>query len=46
MLAEVSVISEMTSRLLGLLGVVLRKVHLLNVTRWLCEQFSGTLNDG
>jgi separase len=36
----------MVSHLLGLLGFVLVKVKLLDVTRRLCEQHSGTSHDG
>jgi separase len=36
----------MVSHLLGLLGLVLVKVKLLDVTRRLCEQHSGTSHDG
>jgi separase len=36
----------MVSHLLGLLGLVVVKVKLLDVTRRLCEQHSGTSHDG
>jgi separase len=36
----------MVSHLVGLLGLVLVKVRLLDVTRRLCEQHSGTSHDG
>jgi separase len=38
--------SEMMSRLLGLLGLVLVKIKLLDVTRRLCERRAGISHDG
>ncbi|KAF7984668.1 hypothetical protein HWV62_12932 [Athelia sp. TMB] len=35
-----------TSHLLGLLGLIVIKVKLLDVTRRLCERYSGTSHDG
>lgn len=39
-------ILEMVSHLLGLLGLVLVKVKLLDVTRQLCGRHVGTAHDG
>lgn len=37
---------EMISHLVGLLGLVLVKIKLLDVTRRLCERHAGTSHDG
>jgi hypothetical protein len=37
---------EMSSRLLGLLGLFLNKVHVLETTRRLCERHTGMAEDG
>lgn len=38
--------AEMISHLVGLLGLVLAKIKLLDATRRLCERFAGTSHDG
>jgi hypothetical protein len=42
----ISTALEMVSYLVGLLGLVLVKVKLLDVTRRLCERHAGTSHDG
>ncbi|KAM6503193.1 cysteine peptidase C50 [Amanita muscaria] len=37
---------QTTARILGLLALILPKVHVLDVTRKICERYAGVANDG